>query len=93
MARRIKGKNFDILSNVKSTYIYLYPEDKDVEYIKDDITFVNVLADMQKGADFYEIVFIGQYSDSLMRERIFTILSDVSGLNYDKIYYMWLNND
>ena len=34
MARRIKGKNFDILSNVKSTYIYLYPEDKDAEYIK-----------------------------------------------------------
>ena len=93
MAKQINGKKYDILSNVKSTYAYLYPEDKDVEYIKDDITFVNVLADMQKGVDFYEIVFTGQYSDSLMRERIFTILSDVSGLNYDKIYYMWLNND
>ena len=92
MAKRINGKNFDILSNVKSTYTYLYPEDKDVEYIKDDITFVNVLADMQNGADFYEIVFTGQYSDSVMRERIFTILSKVSGIDYDKIYYMWLNN-
>ncbi|MCI6930894.1 MAG: hypothetical protein MR750_06570 [Methanobrevibacter boviskoreani] len=47
---------------------------------------------MQKGNDFYDIVFTDQYSDSLMRERIFTILSKVSGVDYDKIYYMWLNN-
>ena len=93
MAKQINGKKYDILSNVKSTYTYLYPEDKDVEYIKDDITFVNVLADMQKGADFYEIVFAEQYSDSLMRERIFAILSQVSGINYDRIYSIWLNND
>lgn len=93
MARRIKGKNFDILSNVKSTYIYLYPEDKDAEYINDDVTFANVLSDMQKGNEFYDIVFAEQYSDSLMRERIFAILSQVSGINYDRIYSIWLNND
>lgn len=92
MAKRINGKNFDILSNVKSTYNHIYPQDKDVQYIKENISFANVLAEMQKGNDFYDIVFTDQYSDSLMRERIFTILSKVSGLGYDKIYYMWLNN-
>lgn len=92
MAKRINGKNFDILSNVKSTYKHIYPQDKDVQYIKENISFANVLAEMQKGNDFYYIVFTDQYSDSLMRERIFTILSKVSGLDYDKIYYMWLNN-
>lgn len=92
MAKRINGKNFDILSNVKSTYKYIYPQDKDAKYIKDNITFANVLAEMQNGNDFYDITFTDQYSDSLMRERIFTILSKVSGIDYDKIYYMWLNN-
>ena len=92
MAKRINGKNFDILSNVKNTYRHIYPKDKDVQYIKENISFVNVLAEMQNGNDFYDIVFTDQYSDSLMRERIFTILSKVSGIDYDKIYYMWLNN-
>lgn len=92
MAKRINGKNFDILSNVKSAYKYIYPQDKDVQYIKENLSFAAVLAEMQKGNDFYDIVFTDQYSDSLMRERIFTILSKVSGLDYDKIYYMWLNN-
>ncbi len=72
MAKRINGKNFDMLSNVKSAYKHIYPQDKDVKYIKDDITFANVLAEMQKGNDFYDITFTDQYSDSLMRERIFT---------------------
>ena len=92
MAKRINGKNFDILSNVKSTNKHIYPQYKDVRYIKENISFANVLAEMQKGNDFYDIVFTDQYSDSLMRERIFTILSKVSGIDYDKIYYMWLNN-
>ena len=92
MAKRINGKNFDILSNVKNTYRHIYPKDKDVQYIKENISFVNVLAEMQNGNDFYDIVFTDQYSDSLMRERIFAILSKVSGIDYDKIYYMWLNN-
>lgn len=92
MAKRINGKNFDILSNVKNTYRHIYPKDKDVQYIKENISFVNVLAEMQNGNDFYDITFTDQYSDSLMRERIFTILSKVSGIDYDKIYYMWLNN-
>lgn len=92
MTKRINGKNFDILSNVKNTYRHIYPQDKDAKYIKDNITFANVLAEMQNGNDFYDIVFTDQYSDSLMRERIFTILSKVSGVDYDKIYYMWLNN-
>ena len=93
MSKRINGKNFDILSNVKSTYKHIYPQDKDAKYIKDNITFANVLAEMQNGNDFYDITFTDQYSDSLMRERIFTILSKVSGVDYDKIYYMWLNNE
>ena len=44
MAKRINGKNFDMLSNVKSAYKYIYPQDKDAKYIKDNITFANVLA-------------------------------------------------
>ena len=92
MAKRINGKNFDILSNVKSAYKHIYPQDKDVQYIKENISFADVLAEMQKDNDFYDIVFTDQYSDSLMRERIFIILSKVSGIDYDKIYYMWLNN-
>ena len=92
MAKRINGKNFDMLSNVQNEYSHIYPQDKDAKYIKDNITFANVLAEMQNGKDFYDITFTDQYSDSIMRERIFTILSKVSGVDYDKIYYMWLNN-
>ena len=93
MAKRINGKNFDILFNVKSAYKHIYPQNKDVQYIKENISFANVLAEMQKGNDFYDIVFTDQYSDSLMRARIFRILSKVSGIDYNKIFYMWLNND
>ena len=41
-----------------------------------------------KGGDIYDYIGVG---DSLIRERLFTRLSKMLGLDYDHIYEMWLN--
>lgn len=90
MAKILNHKRVSILSNVKDTYINCYPNDNEGKFINEHITFAQVLASMQEGADFYETINV---SDSIVRERIFSIIAAVGGISYDEIYTMWLNSD
>lgn len=84
----IKMDNVSVLSNVKEVYGTLYPDDEYfIGRINPNLTFVRLLADMQDGKDFYEIVGA---SDSLMRERIFTLMCTLTGETYDSIYGLWV---
>ena len=56
--------------------------------LNEHLTFVQLLADMQRGDDFCKLIGV---SDSIVRERIFTLLAVVGGIKYDDIYCMWLN--
>ena len=83
----------NLKDNVKETYHSIYETDDLWEELNDEPTFEDVLNEMQKGEDFYEIV--GD-ADSIMRERIFTLLEHILQnmgyeVQYDDIYYLWLN--
>lgn len=90
MAKNINGKRISILSNVKETYKHCYPTDVLGDSLDGYISFAQVLARMQEGEDFYNIIKV---EDSLVRERIFSILASVGGVKYDDIYTMWLNSE
>ena len=88
MAKNINGKRISILSNVKETYKHCYPTDVLGDSLDGNISFAQVLARMQEGEDFYNIIKV---EDSIVREHIFSILASVGGVKYDDIYTMWLN--
>lgn len=89
MAKNINGKRISILSNVKETYKHCYPTDVLGDSLDGYISFAQVLARMQEGEDFYNIIKV---EDSIVREHIFSILASVGGVKYDDIYTMWLNS-
>ena len=89
MAKNINGKRISILSNVKETYKHCYPTDVLGDSLDGYISFAQVLARMQKGEDFYNIIKV---EDSIVREHIFSILAVVGGVKYDDIYTMWINS-
>ena len=83
----------NLKDNVKETYHKIYETDELWEDLSDEPTFEEVLDRMQKGEDFYEIV--GDI-DSIVRERIFSLLENILQnmgykVQYDDIYYLWLN--
>lgn len=92
-----EGKPFRVSSedkaklsgSVKEYYLKEYPEDDLGEDLK-DITFAKLLADMNKGISPYDSFGVG---DSIIRERIFEELSELLGVEYDVIYYLWLYRD
>lgn len=93
MAKRFNGKLISMLSNVKNVYKHNWASDVCANEIKDNITFADILFYMTKGQDVYEIIFKDKdYIDSVVRERIFTLLAIVSGLKQTTIYNIWYNS-
>lgn len=88
MAKIINHKIVSILSKVKETYNNCYPSDPLGNALNENLTFVQLLADMQRGENFYKLIGV---SDSIVRERIFTLLAIVGGIKYDDVYCMWIN--
>ena len=84
---------FDELSkndNVRETYMKYYPDDELGLKIEPSITFVDVLQRMKNKEDFYDII---GYGDSIIRERIFDLMSKIYDADYDYFYYLWLGKD
>lgn len=50
--------------------------------------FAGALEAMANGGDIYDYMGV---EDSLVRERLFTRLSEMLGLDYEHIYQLWLN--
>ncbi len=76
--------------SVKDWYCERYPDDELGEKINADLKFSEVVTELQNGDNIYESIGVG---DSVVRERIFTELSDRMSVSYDEIYIMWLGND
>lgn len=74
--------------NVGDWYMDAYPEDMLGKDIRDDLTWTALLQRMRQHEDVYDILGVG---DSLVRERVFTHLSELTLLPYDVFYNMWLN--
>ena len=77
-------KNFS--ASIKKWYVKAYPtDDLGPELVGN---FAGALETMAKGGDIYDYMGVG---DSIVRERLFTCLSEMLGLDYDHIYELWLN--
>lgn len=75
---------------IRDWYMEAYPTDDMGQDIDPDITFEMVYAGMKLGSDFYSL--IGDAADSIIRERCFKKLAEVTNQDYDVIYRLWLDN-
>ena len=78
------------IEKVRDAYIKKFPDDELGLEINPRVTFKSVWNAMQKGEDFYEIV--GDEIDTVIRERIFAMMSEKFHIPYDDIYDLWILN-
>jgi len=74
--------------NIKKWYLTEYPTDEAGEDINDDVTFADVVSALDKHKDVYDV--LGDYADSIIRERVFEKLAEILNCDYDVIYNQWL---
>lgn len=75
-------------SPVGKWYMATYPSDNLGKDIPVGLTFWDLVAAMNLGADVY--CFLGDAADSLVRERIFGRIADIMGCDCDVVYNTWL---
>ena len=75
--------------NVREWYMTEYPTDELGEMINKDVTFFDVMGALLTGKCVYELL-LGEYGDSLVRERVFAKLSELQKVKYSVIYDLWL---
>lgn len=74
-------------TKLKEWYTTNYPSDELGAEINPDSTFQNLFDALDRYRDVYEVIGVG---DSLVRERLFEGLTDVTHYDYDTIYNQWL---
>jgi hypothetical protein len=76
--------------NVKKYYQETYPTDDLGQEINEDIHFDDVLILLNEGngSKIYDLL---EVFDSLVRERIFQKLSEITLIDYSVIYDRWLD--
>lgn len=74
-------------TKLKEWYTTNYPDDELGAKINPDSTFQNLFDALDRYRDVYEVIGVG---DSLVRERLFEGLTDVTHYDYDTIYNQWL---
>lgn len=75
--------------NVREWYMAEYPTDELGEMIKKGVTFFDVMGALLTGKCVYELL-LGEYGDSLVRERVFGKLAELQNVEYSVIYDLWL---
>lgn len=73
---------------VREWYVSAFPNDELGWEINADATFDGVQKAIDEGADVYALL---EVNDSLIRERVFDKLSDITGVPYDDIFEKWVN--
>lgn len=74
-------------TKLKNFYLGKYPDDEVGNDIFDDVTFEDLFLALDNYQDVYK--YIGAF-DSIVRERLFEELSNISGHTYEEIYNKWL---
>lgn len=77
-------------TKLKEWYTEQYPTDDMGEELDGDKTLLDVFNLMADGYDFYDIIGV---CDSIIRERVFTKLANVMKVDYQVIYYLWLQTN
>jgi hypothetical protein len=73
--------------NIKEYYLNNYPSDELGVEIRQESNFAGLINELHNCGDIY--AYIGVY-DSLIRERIFSGLSEHINVPYEYIYKLWL---
>ena len=76
--------------SIKEYYQNAFPSDDMGADINPNATFKGLMHTIDTGRNVYK--YIGVY-DSVVRERVFQKLSELTGLDYNVIYDKWLNSD
>jgi hypothetical protein len=73
-------------SSIRDAYMKLYSDDN-LSHKLNEVTFEDIFNTLDNYGSFYKL--IGVY-DSLIRERIFSMLAVVMDVEYEYIYNQWL---
>lgn len=76
--------------NIREYYLENFPADELGAEINPHATVDGLVMVLNNYGDVYQYLGV---SDSLMRERVFQYLSEVTNTPYDDIYYLWLMAD
>ena len=74
---------------LRTWYVDAFPNDELGYEINEEATFDDLLKAINDGADVYEVIGV---KDSVVRERLFDKLSDITGISYDDLYEKWYNS-
>ena len=74
-------------TKLKEWYTTNYPSDELGAGINPDSTFQNLFDALDQYRDVYEVIGVG---DSLVRERLFESLAEITGYDYQIIYEQWM---
>lgn len=95
MVKENNKKAQDIISkldvSIKDWYIKEYPSDELGDTLSPTSTFLdlNNLLNSHKGNQVYGL--LGKYSDTVIRERCFQRLAELTDQNYEAIYNKWMD--
>lgn len=81
--------DYKLFESIKDWYTKNYPTDNLGLEINHKATFYGLFETIRKGRDVY--YYLNVY-DSLVRERLFTELSNRQNQSYSYVYDMWLEN-
>ena len=75
------------MRNMREYYLENFPTDELGTEINETATFEGLWRVLNNYEDVYEYIGVG---DSVIRERVFSRLSENMGVNYDEVYSRWL---
>ena len=74
---------------IKQFYLNNYPTDELGVELNENTNFTGLLNELVTNNDIYGYIGVG---DSIIRERLFSKLSEILNCPYDYVYNLWLNN-
>lgn len=78
---------------IKVWYHKNYPTDSTYEDIEEKYTFKDVLESLIGVSEINNDPYYYLGDDSLIRERVFDHISKLCSVDYDVIYYLWLDGE
>lgn len=75
---------------VKDNYVQDFPTDDLGKEINENLNYLQVFNGLLSGDDIYEMMGV---EDSLIRERVLRMLAYLMEMDYQIIYYLWLDEN
>ena len=86
----------ELKTEIKNWYLSEYPTDEEGVHLKWGITFLDLFKYLdtknKNKKNIYDFIFNDNGGDSLIRERLFSALSEIFKTDYNYIYNKWLYN-